>query len=425
MENFDAGKTEGHGRKIIFVIISIVVIGMLAFGGYYYSKKSGDNIPVVVFSPSPEPTVNTKIDSDSDGIPDVVEQAIKTNPDNMDTDDDSYNDLPEIKGGFSPLIAGTDGKYTLDQWQALKEKIKAADSAFYDKNFGNNPSSLIDSDSDGILDIVENAIGTDPKKLDTDGDSFNDLAEIKSGYSPLVAGSAGKLSPQDFQILKDKIKAADKEFYEREFGILPIVSQSPSPSPVIYGIMSLSDDKKNIIADGKILLSIDNDTIFDFFRTESDICGDSNIKLMPDNKTFCENKGIFKSKTKFVSIVSSSDKMKAGFTIESDVLTPDNVIGIFYPYRLVDKIYFLTNYYLGNKFIGFSPMGINFAYKGNCWEGYCGLYIKNSETLADKIDLNNPKEGMDAREADVDFIKWISDNEIEYKIGTEQKKVSF
>ncbi len=80
------------------------------------------------------------------------------------------------------------------------------------------PSSLIDSDFDSIPDTVEKAIGTNPDKMDTDSDTYFDLDEIKSGYSPIIAGAAGKYTPEALQSLKDKIKAADEKFYIEEFG---------------------------------------------------------------------------------------------------------------------------------------------------------------------------------------------------------------
>jgi len=45
-------------------------------------------------------------------------------------------------------------------------------------------------------------------------------------------------------------------------------------------------------------------------------------------------------------------------------------------------------------------------------------------TLEDKISLNNP-EFLDMRTVDANFINWITDNKISYKLGTETKEVSF
>ncbi len=142
METYDSIKSDGSGRKIIFAVIAIVVLGVLAIGGYYLMKKSGGNVPVASVSPTPK--VDSILDSDSDTIPDAVEKAIGTNPAKMDTDGDGFNDLAEIKSGYSPLVAGS-AKLTLEDLQILKDKIKAADNDFYENNFAGEKESKVSS----------------------------------------------------------------------------------------------------------------------------------------------------------------------------------------------------------------------------------------------------------------------------------------
>lgn len=193
---------------------------------------------------------------------------------------------------------------------------------------------------------------------------------------------------------------------------------TPSSTP------TLSNDRKSIIANGTTLLVIDDDAIFNFFKTDSQLCDEANITTTPDRRMFCENRATFKSKTRFTSIVPSLDNTKVGFTIESDTLTPDKVVGIFYLYRLTNKIHFLTSYYLGNEFISFSPSGTNFIFQSGCFEAMCALYIRDSETLANKATLSD-SEFPDARTRNATFVRWLSDNEVEYKLGTESKRASF
>ncbi len=215
-------------------------------------------------------------------------------------------------------------------------------------------------------------------------------------------------------------------------GYFVLVKKSPaSPSEILpannlpvatFSTPLLSVDKKSIDADANLLLAIDDNTIFNWFKNKSQLCDEVNIASASDRKAFCENKISFKNQTRFASITVSPDTMKIGFTIESDTLAPDSVVGIFS--RTTNTTTLLGNYYLGNKFIGFSPNGTNFVYVGGCFEGMCGLYVKNSETLAEKANLSDA-ESADARTRTTTFVKWISDNEIEYKLGTELKRVSF
>lgn len=185
---------------------------------------------------------------------------------------------------------------------------------------------------------------------------------------------------------------------------------------------TLSLDKKAIMLGDTTLMAIDDATIFDWFKKESQLCTKENIGSTPDRKAFCEDKTVFKEQTRFASIVVAPNMAKIGFTIESDTLSPDTVAGIYAP--TVRKLALLTNYYLGNKFISFSPNGTNFVYQGGCFEGKCGLIIKDSETLAEKMRINNP-QAADEKTENAIFIRWISDNEFEYKLGTELKQGSF
>lgn len=48
--------------------------------------------------------------------------------------------------------------------------------------------SVLDSDGDGLSDVAEAFLGTDPYNSDTDGDGYFDKDEIMNGYNPLGQG---------------------------------------------------------------------------------------------------------------------------------------------------------------------------------------------------------------------------------------------
>ncbi len=184
--------------------------------------------------------------------------------------------------------------------------------------------------------------------------------------------------------------------------------------------ITLSGDKKSIISNGKALLSVDDDYIFNWFKNESQLCDSPNIETAPDRRSFCQDKVYFKKLTHFSSISISPNKEKIGFTIVSDTLSPDSVVGIFS--KNANTVNILTNYYLGNEFISFSPDGNSFVYKGGCWEAICVFYIKDSETMKDKIDFIPKYEDMRGNYV---FIRWLSKNSFEYKVGDELKEYKF
>jgi len=185
----------------------------------------------------------------------------------------------------------------------------------------------------------------------------------------------------------------------------------------------LSSNKKQIVSNNRILLEVDHQAIVNYFKTESQLCNNYSLN-QPERKDFCTDAAIFKAKTKFNRIEVSSDKKAIGFSITSDVLSPDAVVGIFYPERSDKPIQFLSKYYLGNQFLSFSPNDQHFIYNHNCWEGFCGLTVKNTSTLKTVLEINN-SENVDERNKKTVFEKWIDNRTIGYLIDGEPAKFSF
>lgn len=188
-------------------------------------------------------------------------------------------------------------------------------------------------------------------------------------------------------------------------------------------IPSLSNDRKNIILWKSVLLGINNQRLMNMFREESQLCNEPNITNSEKKRAFCEEEEAFFTQTRFTDInISTEESDKILFTLESDIMTPDSLVGFF---RVSSwEIRFLSNFYLGNELIGFSPNARYFAYRGMCWEAKCGISIRDSETLEEVWTINNP-EYLDMRQKDVKFLRWVTDTEIEYELAGEILQISF
>jgi hypothetical protein len=106
-------------------------------------------------------------DPDVDGLSNLEEQSLGTDPQSDDTDNDGLSDAVEDGGGEFISLTQT----------------------------GTNPLNA-DTDGDGLSDGVENPLldfvdanqpGTDPNNADTDGDFLGDSVEILNGRDPTVA----------------------------------------------------------------------------------------------------------------------------------------------------------------------------------------------------------------------------------------------
>ncbi len=122
-----------------------------------------------------------RADTDRDGIPDVYERAIKTNPRLRDTDNDSLLDWNEFDA--NDII-----RYDANALADADMRCNDATSCVYDppqssELTGTDPRET-DSDADGLSDLAEITFGSDPNAADTDGDGLNDKSEQDEGTDP-------------------------------------------------------------------------------------------------------------------------------------------------------------------------------------------------------------------------------------------------
>ena len=141
-------------------------------------------------------------DTDSDGLTDVEEDALGTDPTLADTDGDGLDDGDEVNSyGSSPTLADSDGDGLSDGDEVL---LYGSDPTLEDTDgdglddgdeintHGTDPG-LADSDGDGLDDNEELfTYGTDPSLLDSDDDDLNDGEEVNTYSSdPTISDSDG------------------------------------------------------------------------------------------------------------------------------------------------------------------------------------------------------------------------------------------
>lgn len=172
-------ESKGSGlRKIFSILVVVVSIAAVGIGGWFVyinfiqpSLNQADNQNTNTntnTNPSSnininrdsgvEPVAPVKIDKDDDGLTDVEETTLGTDPENPDTDKDGLTDREEAK------IYNTDPLNT-------------------------------DTDNDGLNDREEVFVyKTSPTNPDTDGDTYLDGEEVQNGYSPI---GPGRLVPEE------------------------------------------------------------------------------------------------------------------------------------------------------------------------------------------------------------------------------------
>jgi len=200
-----------------------------------------------------------EIDTDSDGIPDVMENQLGLNPNSDDTDGDKLTDYFEyVNGVTDPKTADTDGNGISDfdedsDDDGLKNgEEQAAGSYAFNQ----------DSDDDKLLDGDEvHKYSTDPMKKDTDGDGLTDYEEIKLGLDPLKISSDGSVNDSKRklpQTASDEVK--DDLLRESDNWLVPQISGNVS---------GLLDNQISMIKDESLSFSDNHSILSDVIEIDS------------------------------------------------------------------------------------------------------------------------------------------------------------
>jgi hypothetical protein len=172
-------------------------------------------------------------DADKDGMDDGWESRHGLNPAsndrNGDPDGDGLTNLREYQLGTDPQLADTDGDGLPDGWEVQMELDPLRPFL-----------GAQDSDGDGLPDLQEYALGTHPLKADTDGDGMPDGWEVAHGFDPKNAGDGALDRDGDGWTNAEEFRnGTDPDDYFN--GILPeLVSLLPAnQQPGSYGAIGV------------------------------------------------------------------------------------------------------------------------------------------------------------------------------------------
>lgn len=149
------------------------------------------------------------VDSDSDGLTDLTENLLGTDPFNIDTDHDGLSDWEEMN------LTGTDPRKFDSDGDGISDGDKDPDNDnltnVNEIKYNCDPKSA-DTDNDGLNDGDEVLkYGTNPTLYDTDGDTLSDGFEVKYGLSPLSDETDGI---KDVERKIDQTITSDSKVFE-------------------------------------------------------------------------------------------------------------------------------------------------------------------------------------------------------------------
>ena len=126
------------------------------------------------------------IDTDLDNVPDGTERAMGSNPYVRDTDNDGLSDYAEWRLGTKPNDDDSDGDGVRDGAEVAQRRdpVRADPLQPNGKSEPAWTSTPNDVDADGLTDLQERLLGTDPNNPDSDGDGLGDWVENTRNTNP-------------------------------------------------------------------------------------------------------------------------------------------------------------------------------------------------------------------------------------------------
>ena len=175
-------------------------ISQLGLGALDYSSFASRNVlkTLMVEALTAKPAEDSREpDSDGDGVPDRLDNSFSlgTNPYLEDSDGDCFSDgFESLRADQGFTAANSKDARGCDPASPLTPGCRCADTdgdglSQYAEDYLRTHSGLVDSDGDGLPDLMEARYGLDPRKfnatgIDTDGDGIPDDQELRAESNP-------------------------------------------------------------------------------------------------------------------------------------------------------------------------------------------------------------------------------------------------
>ncbi|MBU0731372.1 hypothetical protein KKC88_00660 [Patescibacteria group bacterium] len=200
-----------QGKTLIIVLIVVLVLVILGGVGYYaYYAGYLDGL---LGRTEPEPVVVEQV-----SVTDEIVVPLNTNANaNANANGNTNENMNANANTNAPLntnqpAAGvvelTAVTYNDCFFLAESSATCGTKTIFFVRELGTE--QLVDTDKDGIPDILEELFGTKVNAVDSDNDTYGDMEEILNGFNPAGTGEIvfeAKDGKQWVEMFKDKIES--------------------------------------------------------------------------------------------------------------------------------------------------------------------------------------------------------------------------
>lgn len=139
------------------------------------------------------------VNTDSDNILTAASEAGNGIPDGYEKLDGKLPAFVKYRLGADPFVMDTDGDLLTDEFELVRLGL-TTNVTTPDSDYDGITDANEDTDSDGLINLVEQQHGTDPLVTDSDGDSLTDPDEIARGTNPTAKDTDNDALDDDSEV---------------------------------------------------------------------------------------------------------------------------------------------------------------------------------------------------------------------------------